>query len=60
MDWTAAMLTALDDFTPDSIAKAQRLKDQHLPDRIYRYRQCNTFSLYNLSTNTQWSLGPMA
>jgi hypothetical protein len=54
--WKDEFLKLMSGTTIDggSIEKAQRLKDSHIPEYLYKFRGVNEYSLQNLESDTVW------
>ena len=42
------------------IENARRLTLQHFPQKLYKYRQVNDYTIENISTNTVWLSSPLS
>lgn len=59
MDWIEEYIELLyttdgDELDLNSIDKAKELKYKHMPERFYKYREINEFSLKNFEDDTVW------
>lgn len=60
MNWKDEYLKLLDStiFSVENIENAQRIKIRNLPQKLYKYRAVNGFSLDNLENNSVWLNSP--